>query len=196
VCHGHVIEIHTHSTGLACPRGALGALGQDTRERLCSHPLRGRSSRMPCFVVPSCPSSPRLLYACLVLAWRAGSLAAWLPSFLLPALQSSLRSAAPTPAAWGLLRAGLSQRCGKPPLARARPAACTTHASPFACLSLPSLFLLSLPPSLPPSLSLTSCTFAEIYELRVDDNLWVALGLRLVIRVACQTAGSHTSNYC
>ena len=140
--------------------GALGALGQDTRERHCSHPLRGRSSRMPCFVVPSCPSSPRLLYACLVLAWRAG---AWQPgshpSFL-PALQSSLRSAAPTPAAWGLLRAGLSQRCGKPPLARARPAACTTHASPFARLSLPSLspppFSLSppLPPSIPPSLSL------------------------------------------
>jgi hypothetical protein len=158
--------------------GALGALGQDTWERLCSHPFRGRSSRMPCFVVPSmrglhCPlrQSPTP-HACLMLAscWPGGGLAAWqpgsLPSFL-PALQSYcmapyctvqyLRSAALTPATWGLRlpsdRPLPALRQG-PPRHVLGPAGCsTTHPFPFARLSLSFFPLLSLSLLPPPSLS-------------------------------------------
>ena len=98
-------------------------------------------------------------------------LAAWQPGSLAPILRFSQHCSLPSVVRRRPLQRGVSFGQASPSVVASPPwhvlgrlpAPLTTRASPFARLSLPSLS--PPPPSLHPPLSLTSCTFAEIYEL-------------------------------
>lgn len=174
MCHGHVIEIHTHSTGLACPRGCSRRPGtghsgatlfpSSSRPFVTNALLRG-------------PFMPLLSPPPLCLP-RVG-LASWQPGSLAPILRFSQHCSLPSVVRRRPLQRGVSFGQASPSVVASPPWHVLGRLP--APLTLPhlhaSLFLLSLPPLLPPppslppylhpSIPLSSCTFAEIYELRV-----------------------------